>query len=269
SNTSYTITALSGGNPNLRPEIADTLTAGMVWSPVSSWFEGLQASIVWYQIDIQDRVGSLGAQRIITDCVAGDTSLCQYITRNPTSGVIERVFNVNLNVAAATTSGVDLEVRYDTEPDFLSDLDERFTWRLFMGYLGENSVTTTTYRDDVGSSSSPEWSASTTFGYDFDRYGVRLSARYFDKTMYDVLWVEGRDVDDNWAASQTTFNLGLNYRGETASGGDWLASFNITNLLNRDPPIIPSQSQRGGQQNISNQYDAYGRRYQLSLNYNF
>lgn len=271
-NSSYTITANSGGNPNLRPEYADTITAGVVWAPTfAPWIDGLQVSADWYEIDVKDRVGSLGAQRIIDDCFQGVTELCQYIFRGQ-NNVIERVLNVNLNVAAAVTSGVDLEMRYDMEPDFFSGETERLSMRLFAGYLGENSVQATPgalTRDDVGSQASPEWNATATLGYNVGPYGVRLVGRYLDSTLNNVLWVEGRDVDDNTVASQTIANLILSYSGETARGGNWVASFNVTNLFDRDPPIIPSQSQRGGQQTISNQYDAYGRRYQLTLNYNF
>jgi iron complex outermembrane receptor protein len=270
--TSYTITANSGGNPNLQPEFANTLTAGVVWQPeFAPWIEGFQISADWYEIDVKDRVGSLGAQRIINDCHAGVTELCQYIFRGA-NNVIERVLNVNLNVAAALTSGVDIEARYDYEPDFFSGETENLSLRLFAGYLGENSVQATpgaVNRDDVGSTLSPEWNGTATVGYDLGPYGIRLVGRYMDSTLNNILWVEGRDVDDNSIASNTVANLILSYRGETASGGNWIASFNVTNLFDRDPPIIATENQRGGQQTISNQYDAYGRRYQLSLNYNF
>ncbi len=84
--TSYTITQLAGGNPNLRPEIADTLTAGVVWRPTfANWIDGLQVSADWYEIDMTDRVGSLGGQRIINDCAAGDQSLCALVFRNAAS----------------------------------------------------------------------------------------------------------------------------------------------------------------------------------------
>jgi iron complex outermembrane receptor protein len=272
SNRSYTITSNTGGNPNLLPENADTLTAGFVWTPTfADWLDGFQASVDWYEIDVKDRVGSLGAQRIVDDCQAGTKELCQYIFRDP-SGQIGRVLNVNLNVAAALTSGVDLEMRYDMEPDFFSSEDEQLGFRLFAGYLGENSVQATPgaiNRDDVGSLTSPEWTATATARYDLGPWGASVIARYFDDTLINVLWVEGRDVDRNKISSQTTANLVLSYQGETASGGNWTASFNVTNLFDRAPPIIPSQSQRGGQQTVSGQHDIYGRRYQLSLNYNF
>src|SRR5690606_3639236 len=197
-NTSYTITALSGGNPNLRPEEADTFTAGFVFTPeFADWIDGFQLAADYYEIDVEGRVGALGAQRIIEDCYAGDQSLCALITRSPVTGRVERVFNINLNVAAARTSGVDLEMRYQREPNFFDSVSESLFFRLFAGYLRENSVTTTVYRDDVGSQASPEWNVTATVGYNVGNIGVRAVGRYFDSTLNDVLWVEGVDVDDN------------------------------------------------------------------------
>lgn len=269
-NTSYTITALSGGNPNLRPEEADTFTAGFVFTPTfADWIDGFQLAADYYEIDVEGRVGSLGAQRIIEDCNAGDQSLCQLITRSAVTGRVERVFNINLNVAAATTSGVDLEMRYQREPDFVADASESLFFRLFAGYLRENSVTTTVYRDDVGSQASPEWNVTATVGYNVGNIGVRAVGRYFDSTLNDVLWVEGVDVDDNTISSQTVWNLVFSYSGTSGRGTNWTANFHINNLFDRDPPIIPTQNQRGGQQLVGNNFDVFGRRYQASVTFSF
>lgn len=268
--TSYTITALSGGNPNLRPEEADTFTAGFVYTPTfADWIDGFQLAADYYEIDVEGRVGSLGAQRIIDECMAGDQSLCTLITRSPITGRVERVFNVNLNVAAALTSGVDIEMRYQREPDFFASAPESLFFRLFAGYLRENSVTTTVYRDDVGSQASPEWNATATVGYSVGNFGVRAVGRYFDSTLNDVLWVEGVDVDDNTISSQTVWNLIFSYSGTTAGGGNWTANFHINNVFDRDPPIIPTQNQRGGQQLVGNNFDVFGRRYQASVTFSF
>ena len=266
---SYTITRLTGGNANLAPEEADTLTAGFVWTPTfANWIEGLQLSADWYEIDVAGRVNTLSAQRIIDDCQAGDQSLCGLITRNA-AGTIERVLDINLNVAAGVTSGVDIEARYDMQPDFFGNQEESLSFRMFAGKLLENSVTTAVYRDDLGSVSSPEWNATGTVGYRVGNYGVRLIGRYYDSTLINVLWQEGRDVDDNTVASQTVFNMAFDYRGETSSGSTWVAALNVSNIMDRDPSVRPSSSLRGGQQGISGNYDVFGRRYQLSLNYSF
>ncbi len=270
SKTSYTITQLAGGNPNLLPEYANTITAGVVWAPTfANWIDGFQISADWYEIDVKGRVGALGGQRIIDDCSAGDTSLCGYVVRSPVTGLIERVLNVNLNVAGSLTEGVDIEARYNMEPDFFTNSAESLNFRLFAGNMLENSTTTTIYRDDLGSLTSPEWTTTAIANYNIGDYGVSLVGRYYDSTKINVTWLEGREVDDNTISSQTIANLVLSYRGETASGGNWVTSLNINNLFDREPPVIPSESQRGGQQPINNVFDAYGRRFQLSLNYNF
>jgi outer membrane receptor protein involved in Fe transport len=272
--TSYTITQLAGGNPNLKPEEADTMTAGVVWAPTfADWIDGFQISADWYEIDVKGRVGSLGGQRILDECAAGAADRCALVTRSAVTGQVERVLNVNLNVAGSLTEGVDIEARYTLEPDFLSELDESLNFRLFAGKLIENSTTTTIYRDELGSLTNPEWTATAIGTYNFGDYGVSLVGRYYDSTILGqfggALWRAGYEVDDNTVASQTVANLVLSYRGETSNGGDWVASFNINNLFDREAPIIPSENQRGGQQGINNVFDAYGRRYQLTLNYNF
>ena len=273
-NRSYTITQLAGGNPNLKPEEADTTTAGFVWTPTfAEWIDGFSLSADWYEIDVKGRVGALGGQRIIDDCNAGNRELCALITRSTTNNQIERVLNVNLNVAGSLTEGIDIEARYDLEPDFLSSLDENLNFRMFAGRLLENSTTTTIYRDDLGSLTNPEWTATAIGTYNFGDYGVTLIGRYYDSTILGqfggALWRKGFEVDDNTVASQTVTSMVLSYRGETSSGSNWTASFNINNLFDRDPPVIPTESQRGGQQTVNNVFDTYGRRYQLSLNYNF
>jgi hypothetical protein len=195
--------------------------------------------------------------------------LCPLITRSPVTGLVERVFNINLNVAAARTSGVDFEMRYTRETDFFSSQSENLFLRLFAGHLTENSVTTTVYRDDLGSEDSPEWNATATLGYTVGNLGARLIGRYYDTTFADVLWTEGVDVDDNSVPSQTVTSLVLSYSGELAGGASWTANFHINNLFDRDPPVTPSQNQRGGQQPIGNFFDVFGRRYQVSVNFEF
>jgi outer membrane receptor protein involved in Fe transport len=129
------------------------------------------------------------------------------------------------------------------------------------------------FKDDSGSLTSPKWNATATFGYDVDQYSVNWVTRYYGKTNYTngfgTFWKTGVEVDDATIQSQTVHNLVLSYRGETKSGGSWVASFNVNNLFDRDPPITASQNLRGGQQAVSNVYDVFGRRYQVSMNYNF
>jgi outer membrane receptor protein involved in Fe transport len=46
-------------------------------------------------------------------------------------------------------------------------------------------------------------------------------------------------------------------------------SLTVTNLLDADPPVIAAYGDRGGAQLVSPNYDIFGRRYSLGLNYSF
>jgi len=59
--------ALGGGNPLLDPEVADTITAGVVWTPQS--IRGLSITLDYYNIDISKAIGSLGADNTVQQCV--------------------------------------------------------------------------------------------------------------------------------------------------------------------------------------------------------
>ncbi len=266
----YQITMQQGGNPNLAPEESDTTTMGIVWQP-TGMLDGLQASADWYELDIEGFVGTLGVQRIRDECAAGVTEQCQYITRDPATGQINVVRNVFQNINAAKVSGVDIEVAYAFEPDFFASETESFSVRALAGYLGENSQTNLggAKLEQAGGPARPEWTTTLTGTYNLGPWNMMLRANYYDSVLLNASWVEGIDVDDNVTASNTVFNGGVGYTSEMASGSTWRATLNVINILDREPPIVPSFSSRFGTQTVSNDYDVFGRRYQLSFNYEF
>src|SRR5690606_31445039 len=126
-----------------------------------------------------------------------------------------------------------------------------------------NSTTTRagTTTDQAQSRTRPEFSGVLTGSYTVGPWGFTLQGQYFDSVMNNINWVEGVDVDDNWIASNTVFNLNTSYRGDLANGAQWRASLNITNLFDRDPSIVAGTNG----QSILAAHDQLGRRYQFSL----
>src|SRR5690606_15506609 len=146
--------------------------------------------------DVSGRITPLGAQRLVDECSNGSSpAFCSQLVRNPATNILERVEDRQVNAAAGVTRGVDLELRYTLAPDFISSQDEDLTLRMFANKALENSVTTTTYRDDVGSLTSPEWNATASFGYSVGSVGINWLTRYYDSTRYTqgfgVLWTSG------------------------------------------------------------------------------
>lgn len=75
---------LYGGNPNLKPEKADTITAGVVIKPTNS----TSLSIDYYRIKMSDVIGTYPAQQQINDCATGaNPAACDRIVRSPSGNL--------------------------------------------------------------------------------------------------------------------------------------------------------------------------------------
>ncbi|MGJ3231189.1 MAG: TonB-dependent receptor domain-containing protein [Oceanicaulis sp.] len=113
---------ITGGNPSLAPESADTWTFGAVFEPLP----GLDASIDYYYIEITDRIGTIGASNIVRGCaLTGDPGLCSLVQRNPVSGDLWTgtagepgngvVLNNSANFGNLIWNGIDFSASYATE----------------------------------------------------------------------------------------------------------------------------------------------------------
>ncbi len=78
-NASIGTASRSGGNPDVDPEKADTVTFGVVFQPSAGVLDGLSLSADWYKIDVKDALGQLQFQDIVTGCSRGAADLCQYV----------------------------------------------------------------------------------------------------------------------------------------------------------------------------------------------
>jgi iron complex outermembrane recepter protein len=110
---------LTGGNPNLRPQIADTVTGGLVFVP-TSWVPSLLVSVDYWRIKVERYIGSLAAVDSLNNCLGtGDPVYCDLIRRDangslsvgngPAAG---RVIATGLNTGSFEMSGIDVEGRY-------------------------------------------------------------------------------------------------------------------------------------------------------------
>jgi outer membrane receptor protein involved in Fe transport len=280
SQTTFQITSTNLGNPLLEPEEADTLTAGIVVQPAQT---GLQFSIDWYDIDVNGAIGQLGVQRIVNECNAGNTSLCQYVFRDPNTNAVTAVRNPFLNINNARVRGLDYELVWNTETDWFSNRPEVWTMRFLAGRLLEDSNTTPggTPTDLSGQLNEPENRAVFNVRYQLGDFGVSLQQRYFGESELNVGAISfiqfepGRvpgpgqsTIDDATVDAKSYTDLTLFYERELSNGNMWDVSLAITNLNDEDPPVIPSFDQRfSSQGNPANAYDVYGRRFLLGFRY--
>jgi iron complex outermembrane recepter protein len=114
-----------GGNVNLRPEKANTYSFGVVLQP-KSFLPGFLLSVDYFNIKVNDAVGTIGAQVIFDQCIGtADPFYCSKISRataangfpgalygnNPGVGFIN---NETVNTGSVKTSGIDINGDYRT-----------------------------------------------------------------------------------------------------------------------------------------------------------
>jgi outer membrane receptor protein involved in Fe transport len=114
-NPSEQYNGLVGGNPNLKPEKADTFTAGIILQP--SFLRGFNATIDAFRIKVKDIIGTLGADTIISQCLqTGDPTMCNYIHRDANGSLWQGndgyITDINVNAGSLTTQGIDFATSY-------------------------------------------------------------------------------------------------------------------------------------------------------------
>jgi len=112
---------VTGGNPELGVETADTKTLGFIYQP--SWLEGLNVTWDYWDIEIEDAIQAVSGQDIVNSCFIGpnlNQEFCQFLTRNsdPNSlqaGGFNFIQQTLINFAKLETAGFDFSIGYDFE----------------------------------------------------------------------------------------------------------------------------------------------------------
>lgn len=124
-----TIDGLIGGNPNLKAETADTITAGVVFTPRA--IRNLSLTVDYYHIKVKNAIGIIGQQTSIDECFTGGNPLfCNNVVRDA-NGFITRVNAINLNTGSYLVSGLDIQGRYSVpiSGEWKLDMDVMYNHR--------------------------------------------------------------------------------------------------------------------------------------------
>ena len=231
---------VTSGNINLKPEIARTLTAGIVFQP--HWLAGLNASIDFYDIKIADAIGISSVQEIVNECYAGDTKFCSLITRD-ISGTIQQINVAPVNQQVENARGVDLEAAYR-----VALWGGSFTFRALLDYVDELNIegpgVSINAADEVGDNlgalqGEPRWRGLATAAYDSGRWSLQLKERFIGaskiESSYGPLDVNLNDVP---AIFYTDVFAAYTPLHDHRNVQLFLA---VDNLFDRAPPVVVSQ----------------------------
>jgi outer membrane receptor protein involved in Fe transport len=263
-----------GGNPNLAPEVADTITAGLVFSPRA--LPGFTGALDFYNIKIKDTIGSLGADDIINQCaVTGSPLLCGLIHRDRlgtlwalTDGY---TITTNQNVGKRESQGLDVNAAYVRAVGGLGS----FTANLIGSYLMNQKINTGLYSYDcVGFFGNqcapvptPKW-----------RHMARLLFETRFKTTFFVGWrMIGPVTNDDGSPNPALADPGnidllkkndiykIGARSYVDIGGTYKLAknyqfvFGVNNVFDKEPPLAPGMQDNDYGTGFYGTYDPMGR----------
>lgn len=255
------ILRVSSGNLDLSPEVSDTYSLGVVFSPAA--LPGFQAALDYYHIDIADAISTLSNQQMVDRCYEGDPDLCRFIERDG-NGALSGLTLTPINIAQATMRGVDLDLGWRTPLASLGG-DASLTLRGLVTrvfeYRSENPYSSD---DSVGENSGSLPKLRAHVSANLERGPLRLgaNARFVSAGKLDNDWQTGVHIDDNAVAS--AWYLGLQGSWKLADGR-WEVYGKVDNVLDRDPARVASNT-NGFNPTL---YDVLGRYYSVGLRFDF
>ncbi len=248
----YIAKNINGGNPNVEPEMANTITYGFVYQP--SWLDGSALSIDYYDIKIKDAISNIGVTNILTFC--GEQKVfCDLIEREP-GGRISAINNTTINVGEARTRGIDYELSYRV-PVTWFDRQDSASMRL----LASKLITSTTAPfnapviENVGVGDRQDLSMTLSLSYVSGPVTAAWSTRWISDARRSNTWVEGIDVADNTIPSHHLSNLRLTYDME-AFGSETSVYLAVSNVFDKN---------QGDLYGLTGIYDVVGRNYSLGF----
>jgi iron complex outermembrane recepter protein len=268
------IREIEAGNPALKPEKADTLTAGAVLHP--AFLPGFSGSVDYYDINIKDEIATLGAPTLAQGCFAGNALFCQSLTFNP-DGTIAFITNTRLNLAEAATRGIDFEADY-TRSHFLGG---SFSARLLATrVLKLTSTTPAGVQDRLGQVSNfnrtpglPKWAGDAFVDYTRGPLHLGLQARYIGAGVFSTLLHDGtggpNTINDNHVPPFVYLTATASYRIHTSGTRSAELFAVVNNLTDTDPPMIPSGAAGGINESSTNGqfYDVVGRFFRAGIRF--
>jgi outer membrane receptor protein involved in Fe transport len=260
------------GNPDLRPEVGSTLTAGIIYSP--SFIPGLAVSVDYYRINLRGAITSISAAQELQYCFAGQAQYCQYIHRDDTQAITS-IDTVPINAAVLRTKGWDFEVDY-RRPIGTGQISLRALANYVPVFTQIDATgNVTNFAGQVGdlNPGEPKFKADVTTTYDQGPFELSLDTHFIGSAKLQNNWVSGVDVDNNSVSSFVTFDLTASVNIKTGRSPLRL-SFGVDNLFDRDPidlPVIPATVQYsapglGGRFDL---YDPLGRSFRVGLTTKF
>jgi iron complex outermembrane recepter protein len=279
SNPANQYNGLFSGNTNLKPEKADTYTAGVILQP--RFIPGLAFTADYFDIKVDGLIGTLGFSPIINFCgKTGDPAVCALVNRDAAGSLwLDPTGFVQLdtiNIGGLRTSGIDLNGSYAHKFGGLGTLNVSMVGTYLRKLEIDTGLASAAFDLDgkyrceglygaTCGTPSPKWRHKFRVGFTLPNgLGVSGQWRYFSAVKNDVTSSDPdmpQDSDrpgDHRLAAKSFFDLAL-----TARVADKLnLRFGANNIFDTEPPVASGNTVAppfGNGNTYPQVYDALGR----------
>jgi iron complex outermembrane receptor protein len=240
---------LTGGNPKLKPEIADTYTFGIVATPRA--LPTLSATLDFFDIKIKDLISSYGANLIVKQCVFDDNpTFCAMVHRDSAGSLwFSREGYVDdplLNLGYEKTDGVDVSVNYTQGIGHWGSLNFNLIGTYTASFVvepypGSGDYNCAGYFGATCGNPLPKWKHTLTAGWTTPWHGLGLQARWRHFGSTEVELANPSPLLSGKVGSAIQYTGSRDYLDLIASdqvfGGVQL-QVGVNNVLDKDPPIL-------------------------------
>ncbi|WP_237057998.1 TonB-dependent receptor domain-containing protein [Microbulbifer sediminum] len=248
----------TGGNPDLLNERADASTWGFVWAP--GFAEGLELTVDWVNIDIEDAIEKLSLTVLMEACYDGDqdNAACDNFTRDESFQVVDFTTGFR-NAGFYNFRGVQSDLTYNFDLANWS-IPGSFDVGMKAFHIKEQqfSVTGKDLEVDAGEIGFSEWQGQFSLAYNLDNLTASWQAQYIGEANVDNDDTpESRDipvVPDYWLN-----NAYLGYQ----FNDNLRASLSVRNVFDEEPPTAVNSFSAIGL------YDVLGRYVTAGVSYDF
>jgi outer membrane receptor protein involved in Fe transport len=260
-----TILTTAGGNPDLKPEDANSFTVGAVWTP--GFLPGLTLTVDYFDIKIENAIQRIDGSTKLAICyntpgLAHPFCDASNFTRNPVTGEVDFLSSQPVNAADERVTGIDLGGLYEFD---VANVDS--TISLDVSYLDRYDVRPYPGADVIeyagkitgGRGSYAKWRAYTSLTMKRESWSGSYSMQYIGSA--DDISAEPGDIGDH-APSVTYHNVQLKY--SPAKSFD--VALGIDNLYDKKAPFIQSYTDANTD---TMTYDLLGRRWYVRVGYHW
>jgi outer membrane receptor protein involved in Fe transport len=257
--TNLNLVRTEQGNPDLKPERANTWTIGAVYSP--SWFRGFRMSADLYEIDITDVIGTalgVGANAVtiaLQRCEdsGGTSAYCKIFPRplpfsdRSLANAPTMIANQGINQAQQFNRGLDVEASYAFDMAGIhQSLPGRTDLRVLLNYAPDQVIVAFPGEAGVNAAGNGISSTRLSFMLNYNLGGFRTS--------WQTTW-SGSHGRGSGAAGQffaepdyppiVLHDLNLSYRFKALGGRNLQTFLTVNNVFNAKPQFTPGTGNPG------------------------